>query len=301
MHAISPATCEDGPACAVHGQAPGQGGHADGRRAPELSRRDQGHRRRRWRRQRGQPDDRRRPEGRRVHRCQHRRPGAVDERRRPQAGHRPRLDPRARRRERPGGRTFGRRGAQRGDRGDGEGRRHGVHHRRRRRRDGNRRGSGDRRDLPRPRRPDRRGRHPAVLVRGSPPRRPGRHRRAAPEGEGRHAHRHPQRPPAHGGQRQDQRAQRVQDGRRGAAPGRVGHHQPDHHPGADQHRLRRRQDGPVAGRFGADGHRPGEWRRASGGRRQGGDLQPAAGVGDRRCRAACCSTSPARRAWGCSR
>ena len=43
-----------------------------------------------------------------------------------------------------------------------------------------------------------------------------------------------------------QRAQRVQDGRRGAAAGRVGHHQPDHHAGPDQHRLRRREDGAVA-------------------------------------------------------
>ena len=105
---------------------------------------------------------------------------------------------------------------------------------------------GHRRDRPRPRRADDRRRHPAVLVRGPPPRRAGRHRRAAAEGEGRHPDRHPQRPPAHRRQRQDERAQRVQDGRRGAAAGRLGHHQPDHHARPDQHRLRRREDGAVA-------------------------------------------------------
>ena len=77
-------------------------------------------------------------------------------------------------------------------------------------------------------------------------------------------------------QRQDERAQRLQDGRRGAAPGRVRHHQPDHHARPDQHRLRRRQDGAVAGRLGADGHRPGQRRRAGRLGGQGGDLQPAA-------------------------
>ena len=53
-------------------------------------------------------------------------------------------------------------------------------------------------------------------------------------------------------------------------------------PGPDQHRLRRRQDGPVAGRLGADGHRPGERRRARRRGGQGGDLQPAARGGHRR-------------------
>ena len=46
-------------------------------------------------------------------------------------------------------------------------------------------------------------------------------RHPAAEGEGRHADRHPERPAAHRRQREDERAQRVQDGRRGAAPGRV--------------------------------------------------------------------------------
>ena len=60
------------------------------------------------------------------------------------------------------------------------------------------------------------------------------------EGEGRHPDRHPERPPAHRLQRQDLDAQRLQDGRRGPAPGRAGHHRPHHHPRPDQHRLRRR-------------------------------------------------------------
>ena len=94
---------------------------------------------------------------------------------------------------------------------------------------GHRRCARHRRGLPSARRPDDRRRHPAVRLRGSPPGGAGRHRRAAVEGEGRHPDRHPQRPAAHGRQRQDQRAQRVQDGRRGAAAGRVRHHQPDHH------------------------------------------------------------------------
>ena len=59
-------------------------------------------RRHRWRwRQRRQPDDRGRPQGRRVHRDQHRRPGPAHERRRRQARHRPRAHPRPRRRRQP--------------------------------------------------------------------------------------------------------------------------------------------------------------------------------------------------------
>ena len=51
------------------------------------------------------------------------------------------------------------------------------------------------------------------------------------------------------------RAQRVQDGRRGAAAGRAGHHRPHHHAGPHQHRLRRREDDHDQRRLGADGHR----------------------------------------------
>ena len=51
----------------------------------------------------------------------------------------------------------------------------------------------------------------------------------APQGEGRHPDRHPERPAAHGLQRQDLDGQRLQDGRRGPAAGRAGHHRSDHH------------------------------------------------------------------------
>ncbi len=77
----------------------------------------------------------------------------------------------------------------------------------------------------------------------------------AAEGEGRHAHRHPERPAAHRVEREDVDAQRVQDGRRGAAAGRAGHHRPHHHAGPHQHRLRRREDDHDQRRLGADGHR----------------------------------------------
>ena len=146
-----------------------------------------------------------------------------------------------------------------------------------------RRCTRDRRDLPRSRCAHDRRRHPPLLLRGSPSFGPGRQRCAEAEGEGRHADRHPERPPAHGGQRQDQRAQCVQDGRRGPPAGRVGHHRPDHHAGSDQHRLRRRQGGPARCRHRPHGHRPGEWRRTSRVGRQGGDLESVARVGDRRC------------------
>ena len=58
-----------------------------------------------------------------------------------------------------------------------------------------------------------------------------------------------------GRQREDVGAQRVQDGRRGAAPGRAGHHRPHHHAGPHQHRLRRREDDHEQRRLGAHGHR----------------------------------------------
>ena len=72
-------------------------------------------------------------------------------------------------------------------------------------------------------------------------------------------------------------------------------------PGPDQHRLRRREDGAVQRRLGADGHRAGE-------RRQPRRSRPPRRRSRARCsnrrstgRGASCSTSPARRAWACSR
>ena len=51
---------------------------------------------------------------------------------------------------------------------------------------------------------------------------------AAAEGQGRHAHRHPERPAAHRLDGADLDARRVPDGRRGAAAGRARHHRPHH-------------------------------------------------------------------------
>ena len=58
--------------------------------------------------------------------------------------------------------------------------------------------------------------------------------------EGRHADHHPERPPAAGGREADLDRRRVPDRRRRAAPGRAGHHRPDHGARPDQPRLRRR-------------------------------------------------------------
>ena len=147
---------------------------------------------------------------------------------------------------------------------------------------------------------DRRG-HATVLVRGSPAVGAGRQRRPAVEGEGRHADRHSQRPSADGRQRQDERAQRVQDGRRGAASRRLRHHQPHHHTGTHQHRLRRRADGVVQRRFGADGHRPGDRRRSRRSRQPSRRSRARCSNPPSTGRAASCSTSPGHRAWACSR
>ena len=76
---------------------------------------------------------------------------------------------------------------------------------------------------------DDRRRDPPVRLRGPPPLGAGRHGHRQAQGEGRHADRHPERPAAHRRQRQDVDAVGVQDGRRGAAAGRAGHHRPHHH------------------------------------------------------------------------
>ena len=60
-------------------------------------------------------------------------------------------------------------------------------------------------------------------------------------GELRHPDRDPQRPAAADGRRRGIPDGRVPQRRRGAAQRRAGHHRPDHHAGADQRRLRRRQ------------------------------------------------------------
>ncbi len=198
-------------------------------RAAELPGGDQGHRgRRRWM-QRRQPDDRRGAEGCGVHLGEHRRAVAAHERRRREARHRPRDHPRSRRRVRPGDRPSGRRGPPRRDRRGAQGRRHGVHHPRRGRRHRHRCGPGRGRGGQGRRRAHHRHRHPPVQLRRAPARRAGRERHPEDAREGRHAHRHPQRPAAHRGRRAHVDAQRVQDLRRGPAPGCAGHHRPHHH------------------------------------------------------------------------
>ena len=215
---------------------------------PELPRRHQGRRHRRRRCQRHQPDDRGRPQGRRVHRGQHRRAGAADERRRRQARRGPRAHPRPRGGRRPRGRQARRRGPRGGDRGGPQGGRHGLRHRGRGwwhrhrwrpRRRPHREGPG---------RPDHRRGHPTVHLRGAPPRQPGRDRHRAAARGGRHAHRHPQRPAAVDQRPRRLDARRLPQRRPGAALGCAGHHRPDHHTGPDQPRLRRRQVGHVGGR-----------------------------------------------------
>ena len=89
--------------------------------------------------------------------------------------------------------------------------------------------------------------------------------------------------------------------RRRAAPGRAGHHRPDHGARPDQPRLRRRAHGHAQHRHRADGHRRGRGREP---RRRGGprrDLLAAARVERRGRDAASCSTSPARATSACSR
>ena len=71
----------------------------------------------------------------------------------------------------------------------------------------------------------------------------------------RHADRDPERPPARGARQVDVDARRVPDRRRRAPPRRPGHLRPDHEPGPDQPRLRRRAHDHGGLRLGADGHR----------------------------------------------
>ncbi len=139
--------------------------------------------------------------------------------------------------------------------GGAEGRRHGLCHRRQGRRHRHRCGARDRRDRARAGRADRRRRHPPVRLRGPQARRPGRAGHPHAAREGRHADHHPQRPAAAGGREADVDRRRLPDRRRRAAPGRPGHHRPDHRPRPDQPRLRGRAHDHARRRLGADGHR----------------------------------------------
>ena len=164
---------------------------------------------------------------------------------------------------------------------------------------GGRTGRG--RDRQGPRRADHRRRDPALHLRGPAPGHAGREGDPDPQGEGRHPHRHPQRPAAHRVQRQDEHGQRVQDGRRGPPAGRARHHRPHHRARAHQHRLRRREDGHDQRRHRHHGHRL-VHRRGPGGQRGPGRHHLARCSRPRsRVPAASCSTSPAAPTSGSSR
>ncbi len=84
---------------------------------------------------------------------------------------------------------------------------------------------------------------------------PGDRGHRAPARGRRHADRDPQREAAGGRRAAHLDARRVPRGRQRAAPGRAGHHRPDHDPRPDQPRLRRRAHDHAGRRLGADGHR----------------------------------------------
>ena len=195
----------------------------------------------------------------------------------------------------------GRRGPRRRDRRGHQGRRHGLRDRRRGRRHRHRRRAGRGPDRPLAGGPDHRRRHPAVRVRGSPSRqlRRGGHR-PAPRG-GRHPHRDPERPAAVDQRPQRVGARRLQAGRPGAAPGRLGHHRPDHHARPDQPRLRRREVGDGQRRLGPDGHRLGPRRGPRRGRRRAWPSPARCSRPPSTARTACCSRSPVAPTSACSR
>ncbi len=141
---------------------------------------------------------------------------------------------------------------------------HGLHHRGRGRRHGHRRGAGRGPRGARARRADRRHHHQAVRLRGhAPPAgRRGRHQGAVRRG--RHADRRAQQPAAVGAGQADVDGRGLPRRRRRAAPGRPGHLGPDHAPGPDQPRLRRRAHDHGRRRQRAARHRHGLGREARG-------------------------------------
>ena len=208
----------------------------------ELPGGHQGRRHRRRRRQRREPHDRGRPQGCRVHRHQHRRPGAADVAT-PTSSSTSAASSRAASAPAPTPRS-GKKAAEdhaeeiedvlRGadmvfvTAGEGGGT-----------------GTGGAPVVARiarvARRADHRRRHPAVHVRGPPPLGPGRHRHRGAARRGRHPHRHPERPAAVDLRPVGLGARRVPLRRPGAAVRCPGHHRPHHDAGPDQPRLRRRQ------------------------------------------------------------
>ena len=122
---------------------------------------------------------------------------------------------------------------------------------------------------------------------------------SGPAGEGRCADRHPERPPARRSSRAHVDRRRVPDGRRRPAPGRPGHHRPDHGARPDQPRLRRRANDHAGRRHGADGHRRGQRREPRRRGRPGGRSPRRCSRPRSRAPPASCSTSPAGRPGLC--
>ena len=105
---------------------------------------------------------------------------------------------------------------------------------------------------------------------------PGRGGHRAPARGRRHADRDPERAAALDRRAPHDDPRRLPRGRQRPAPGRPGHHRPDHDPRPDQPRLRRRAHDHAGRRLGADGHRHRQRRVARRRGRQVGDLHAAA-------------------------
>ena len=119
-----------------------------------------------------------------------------------------------------------------------------------------------------------------------------------PAREGRHADRDPEREAADDRRAAHEHPRRLPRGRQRPAPGRPGHHRPDHDPRPDQPRLRRRAHDHARRRLGADGHRRGRRREPRRRGRQERDLLARCSRSRSRAPPASCSTSPAARDLG---
>ena len=240
--------------------------------------------------------------GVRVHRRQHRRAGAPDDGRRRQAPDRHRRHARPRRRREPRGRPG--RGAREPRRAEGgaQGRGHGLRDRRRGRRH---RARAARRSSPRSR-----ASSSAITV--GVVTRPfsfeGRKRAEQAELGIRDLREHVDTLIVIENDRLLQVVDKdtsivdaFRHGRRRPAPGRPGHHRPDHDARPRQPRLRRRAHDHARRRLGADGHRRRLGREPRRRGRAGRRLVAAARGVDRGRDRASSSTSPAARTWASSR
>ena len=196
-------------------------------------------------------------------------------------------------------------GGARGHREDHPGarrRRHDLRHHRPRRRHRHRRGAGHREPGERARRADRRRRHQAVQVRGQEAAAPGRARPRGAARLRRHDHHDSQRAAADDHRSHDAADRGVRDRRRRAAAGDSGHLGSDPRAGADQPRLRRREDDHVGHGARDDGHRRRRRARTARSRRRAARSRARCSKARRStARAASSSTSPAARTCRWSR